>query len=366
MLFLHWVGNRFLSLVTNVLYNTTLSDMETCYKLFDRTVLDGITLRPSASSSNPRSRPRSCAAASASTRCRSRTPAASSTRARRSPGATASSPSGPSSSTASRCTERGRTAGRRADPTAAMRARRPRQRVGRGGRELRGGVAAARLRALAARRRRAPAPPRSWSSTTARRDGSVAALLRGAPRRHAWSSPAATSGTRRAANRGIAATTAPVVAVCNADLVVRARDARRRCSPASTPSPISPPSGPRCFNPDGSQYPSARAHASTRRRRRPRPARAALAPQPLHPSLPPARRRLGPAPRRRLGVGRGDVPAPERDRLGRRLGRAVLHVRGGRRPLLAPAPARAGGSPTSRAAASPTSRGRARRGARTG
>ena len=45
MLFLHWIGNRFLSLTTNVLYNTTLSDMETCYKLFDRTVLDGITLR---------------------------------------------------------------------------------------------------------------------------------------------------------------------------------------------------------------------------------------------------------------------------------------------------------------------------------
>ena len=45
MLFLHWVGNRFLSLVTNVLYNTTLSDMETCYKLFDRTLIDGITLR---------------------------------------------------------------------------------------------------------------------------------------------------------------------------------------------------------------------------------------------------------------------------------------------------------------------------------
>jgi glycosyltransferase involved in cell wall biosynthesis len=45
LLFWHWVGNRFLSLVTNVLYNTTLSDMETCYKLFDRTLLDGITLR---------------------------------------------------------------------------------------------------------------------------------------------------------------------------------------------------------------------------------------------------------------------------------------------------------------------------------
>ena len=45
MLFLHWVGNRFLSLVTNVLYNSTLSDMETCYKLFDRHVLDGVRLR---------------------------------------------------------------------------------------------------------------------------------------------------------------------------------------------------------------------------------------------------------------------------------------------------------------------------------
>jgi glycosyltransferase involved in cell wall biosynthesis len=45
MLFLHWVGNRFLSLVTNVLYNSTLSDMETCYKLFDRELLDTIDLR---------------------------------------------------------------------------------------------------------------------------------------------------------------------------------------------------------------------------------------------------------------------------------------------------------------------------------
>ncbi|MFN8028194.1 MAG: glycosyltransferase family 2 protein [Acidimicrobiia bacterium] len=47
MLFLHWVGNRFLSLVTNVLYNTTLSDMETCYKLFDRKVIEGIPIKAS-------------------------------------------------------------------------------------------------------------------------------------------------------------------------------------------------------------------------------------------------------------------------------------------------------------------------------
>jgi glycosyltransferase involved in cell wall biosynthesis len=42
MLFFHWVANRFLSLVTNILYNSTLSDMETCYKLFDRELLAGI------------------------------------------------------------------------------------------------------------------------------------------------------------------------------------------------------------------------------------------------------------------------------------------------------------------------------------
>lgn len=44
MLPLHWAGNRLLSLVTNVLYSSTLSDMETCYKVFDRRVLEGITV----------------------------------------------------------------------------------------------------------------------------------------------------------------------------------------------------------------------------------------------------------------------------------------------------------------------------------
>lgn len=45
MLPLHWIGNRFLSLVTNVLYSSTMSDMETCYKLFDRRVLEGLTIQ---------------------------------------------------------------------------------------------------------------------------------------------------------------------------------------------------------------------------------------------------------------------------------------------------------------------------------
>jgi glycosyltransferase involved in cell wall biosynthesis len=39
------IGNRFLCLVTNVLYGSRLSDVETCYKLFDRQVLQNITLR---------------------------------------------------------------------------------------------------------------------------------------------------------------------------------------------------------------------------------------------------------------------------------------------------------------------------------
>jgi glycosyltransferase involved in cell wall biosynthesis len=43
-LFWHLVGNRFLSLVTNALYNTTLSDMETGYKAFRMDVLRSLKL----------------------------------------------------------------------------------------------------------------------------------------------------------------------------------------------------------------------------------------------------------------------------------------------------------------------------------
>jgi glycosyltransferase involved in cell wall biosynthesis len=44
-LFWHMVGNRFLSLLTGVLYNTTLSDMETGYKAFRTDVLRSLRLR---------------------------------------------------------------------------------------------------------------------------------------------------------------------------------------------------------------------------------------------------------------------------------------------------------------------------------
>ena len=43
-LFWHLLGNRFLSLLTNVLYNTTLSDMETGYKAFRTDVLRALDL----------------------------------------------------------------------------------------------------------------------------------------------------------------------------------------------------------------------------------------------------------------------------------------------------------------------------------
>ncbi len=44
-LFWHKIGNNFLTFVTNFLYNTTLTDMETGYKVFRREVLQGMTLR---------------------------------------------------------------------------------------------------------------------------------------------------------------------------------------------------------------------------------------------------------------------------------------------------------------------------------
>jgi glycosyltransferase involved in cell wall biosynthesis len=45
MLLLHWIGNRFLSMTTNVLFNTTLSDMETCYKLIERDLIEEMNLQ---------------------------------------------------------------------------------------------------------------------------------------------------------------------------------------------------------------------------------------------------------------------------------------------------------------------------------
>jgi glycosyltransferase involved in cell wall biosynthesis len=45
MLFWHMLGNKLLTLTTNILYNTILSDMETCYKCFRADVIRDIPLR---------------------------------------------------------------------------------------------------------------------------------------------------------------------------------------------------------------------------------------------------------------------------------------------------------------------------------
>jgi glycosyltransferase involved in cell wall biosynthesis len=43
--FWHYVANQFLTLATNVFSNLNVSDMETCYKVFRRELIQGMTLR---------------------------------------------------------------------------------------------------------------------------------------------------------------------------------------------------------------------------------------------------------------------------------------------------------------------------------
>ncbi|MGB9706527.1 MAG: glycosyltransferase family 2 protein [Microgenomates group bacterium] len=45
LLFWHMLGNKFLNFLVNLLYNTTLSDMEVGYKLFKKEALRGIVLK---------------------------------------------------------------------------------------------------------------------------------------------------------------------------------------------------------------------------------------------------------------------------------------------------------------------------------
>ncbi len=93
------------------------------------------------------------------------------------------------------------------------------------------------------------------------RDGSVA-TLRGAFPDVVVVEPGGNLGYAAAANRGIAATSAPYVAVGNPDLVVAPGTAAALVGRLEA-EPDLAAVGPALLNPDGSQYPSARAHAST-------------------------------------------------------------------------------------------------------
>jgi len=44
-MFTHLVGNKLLTLMTNILYNTTLTDMETCYKAFRAEFIKDIDIK---------------------------------------------------------------------------------------------------------------------------------------------------------------------------------------------------------------------------------------------------------------------------------------------------------------------------------
>ncbi len=43
--FWHYCGNKLLTLITNVLFNINLNDMETCYKVFRREALQGVEIK---------------------------------------------------------------------------------------------------------------------------------------------------------------------------------------------------------------------------------------------------------------------------------------------------------------------------------
>ena len=52
-LFWHKLGNGFLTFLTDLLYNTTLSDMETCYKMFRKNIIETIRIRSDGFSVEP-------------------------------------------------------------------------------------------------------------------------------------------------------------------------------------------------------------------------------------------------------------------------------------------------------------------------
>ena len=45
LFFWHTIGNKFLTFLSNMLTNLNLTDMETCYKLFDTNIIKGINLK---------------------------------------------------------------------------------------------------------------------------------------------------------------------------------------------------------------------------------------------------------------------------------------------------------------------------------
>ena len=151
-------------------------------------------------------------------------------------------------------------------------------------------------------------------------------------------------GRRQPGDRRVT-TARPSSPCCNADIVVRPGHRGRAAGPVRRRARLGAV-GPALRNPDGTQYPSARAS----RRSSTRPAtgcwaacgRATPSPVATASSTPTA------TDARDVDWVSGSLVCLRRARarFGRRLGRALLHVPGGRRPLLAPGPPRVAGRAT--------------------
>ena len=66
MNFWNMVANKTLTLITNILFNAILSDMETCYKCFRREVVEGMEIKAHGFEFEPEFTAKVCVKASAS------------------------------------------------------------------------------------------------------------------------------------------------------------------------------------------------------------------------------------------------------------------------------------------------------------
>ena len=162
-------------------------------------------------------------------------------------------------------------------------------------------------------------------------DGSVAELHAAFPEVPVID-PDANLGYGRAANLGIAATRAPVVAVLNPDAEVAAGTAAAVMARFDADDRLAAV-GPQLLNPDGTRYPSARSAPSLGDAVGHALLGSIAARQPLHRVVPPARRRSGAPTGRGMDLRRGPVAPSRGARPGRRLGRAVLPLLRGRGPV---------------------------------
>jgi glycosyltransferase involved in cell wall biosynthesis len=111
LLFWHYMANRLLTLLSNMLCNLNLTDMETCYKVFRRQCVEGMKLTSDRFGIEPELTAKLARRRYPSTKPASIMPAAITPKARKSTGKTASPPSGSFSATGFSTDDGGRIGG---------------------------------------------------------------------------------------------------------------------------------------------------------------------------------------------------------------------------------------------------------------